>query len=489
MRFREFKSVLLESRGLGARKSGEEFVSTGNPEDKIYVDSVAFYPSDAEAFPTYEEMLAAVDQVKDSLPGVVFNLAGTFKNSDRAFGVAIFDRPGGNKIGFIKPYKSVKLDPTQNGWDNQTGIPGYKYNSKTAVKTQSGLTPQDILTNSNDLAPQDIVAQIAAKLGNDNPLTMLANSLAQGQKLPISIPAPEGQSFTAFRDYFCELLQPIALHNGQYTGNAGEAANVFLGQDGFAGTTINFGTDKTEGLSDSILVSPEGRKIKVSSKGAKGAAASAKNLADAARELEQSDSKLLKNKKVAEVVQLVEEIVSAGQAGAPLVLGMKYGVIDQEDANLINSWRKMAPIDLASVDQMEMSEKLKNLILNRSTNTPENTNLFFHALAAVAHVAAKHVNEKTDFSNVASTILNNGALVQVYTTASERQGQWTLQGFKTVWPSKSVTGVLFSAGKTYYSTGIKGNFTFKILTNGAKPVEDETTEIDQVIAKQQRNKR
>ena len=153
MRFREFKSVLLESRGLGARKSGEEFVSTGNPEDKIYVDSVAFYPSDAEAFPTYEEMLAAVDQVKDSLPGVVFNSAGTFKNSDRAFGVAIFDRPGGNKIGFIKPYKSVKLDPTQNGWDNQTGIPGYKYNSKTAVKTQSGLTPQDILTNSNDLAP------------------------------------------------------------------------------------------------------------------------------------------------------------------------------------------------------------------------------------------------------------------------------------------------------------------------------------------------
>lgn len=487
MRFREFKSILLESRGLGARRSGEEFVGTSNPNDKIFIDTVAFYPNDAEQFPSYEEMLAAVDQVKDGSTGITFNLIGNFKKTDRAFGVALFDRPGGTKIGFIKPYKSVKLDPTQNSWDNQSGIPGYKYNSKTAVKTQAGLMPQDIIPNGsgNDLSPQDIVALIAAKLGNDNPLTTLANSLAQGQRLPIAIPAPEGQSFTAFRDYFCELLQPIALHLGQYTGNAGEAASAFLGQDGFAGTSINFGTDKTEGLSDSVLISADGRKIKVSSKGAKGAAASAKNLSDAARELEQSNSKLLKNKKVAEVVRLIDEIVAAGQAGAPLVLGIKYKVIDQTDAEMINSWRKMAPINLASVEQMKMSKNLKKLIQERSTNTPENTNLFFHALAAVAHVAAKHVNESTDFSSVASTILNNGALIQVYTTASEKQGQWVLQGFKTVWPSKSVTGVMFSASKTYYSTGIKGNFTFKILTNGAKPVEDERTEIDQTVAQQQ----
>lgn len=481
MRFSEIKSVLFESRGLGARKSGEEFVNTANPNDKIYIDSVAFYPSDAEQFPTYEEMLAAVEQVKDSIPGVTFNLITNFKQTDRAFGVSIFNRPGGNKVAFIKPYKSVKLDPTQNGWDNQTGIPGYKYNSKSAVKTQSGLMPQDI-TKGNDLTPQDIVNQIAAKLGIDNPLTTLANSLAQGQPLPISIPAPEGQSFTAFRDYFCELLHPIALQVGQYTGNAGDAAAAFLGQDGFAGTLINFGTDKTEGLSDSVLINQEGKKIKVSSKGAKGAAASAKNLSDAARELEQSNSKLLKNKKVADIVSLIEEIVAAGQAGAPLVLGLKYNIIDQADAALINSWRKLAPINLATVDQIQMSKKLKQLILTRSTNTPENTNLFFHTIAAVAHKAAAHVNENTDFSSVASTILNNGALIQVYTTAVEKQGQWILQNFKTVWPSKSVTGVLFSASKTYYSTGIKGNFTFKILTNGAKPVEDESDEVDKTVA-------
>jgi hypothetical protein len=45
-----------------------------------------------------------------------------------------------------------------------------------------------------------------------------------------------------------------------------------------------------------------------------------------------------------------------------------------------------------------------------------------------------------------------------------------------------VTGVKFSAGKTYYSTGIKGNFTFKILKNGATDLADETGEVDNMAA-------
>jgi len=58
--------------------------------------------------------------------------------------------------------------------------------------------------------------------------------------------------------------------------------------------------------------------------------------------------------------------------------------------------------------------------------------------------------------------LNNGALIQVYTKASENKGQWTLKEFETVYPGESIKGVYLSAAKTYYSTGIKGNFTFKI---------------------------
>ena len=470
--------ILRESRGLGARRSGEEFVSISNPNEKIYINSVRFYPENATEFTTYEEMVTDLKARVNNIPGAYVDLIGKFKQSDRAYGIAIFDNPEGGRLAFVKPYTSIKLDPTENKWDNQTGIPGFKYNSKSAAKTQAGLTPQDILTRQSNLTPSDIVSQIAEKFGSDSSLVKAARDVARGVKFPIKVSAPPGVSFTAFRDYFCELLHPIALQTGNYRGNAGQAAIKFLNQDGFNGTTINFGTDKTEGLSDSILISADGKKIKVSSKGAGGAQASAKNLLDAVNELRESNPGLARKHK--EIINVIQEMVNAGQAGAPLVLGVKYGIIDQGDADIVKSLKGQARVSLASVDNMVFSKKLKKLILDRNTDDPANVNLYFHALAAIAHKVADYVNEKTKFGDAASEILNNGALIQVYTTAREEGETWVIENFRTVFPSDTVTGVKFSASKTYYSTGIKGNFTFKILKNNAADVEDDTDEINEL---------
>lgn len=460
---------LFESRGLGARRSGEEFVSTTNPDDKIYVDTVEFYPKGRPQYTSLEELSDELKQVVQ-IPNAYVDLIGSFSPKDLAFGIAVFNRPDGSKLAYVKPYRFIKPDPTQNVWDNQTGIPGFRYNSKSAAKTQAGMTPQDVLTQPSDLAPEDIVEQIAAKFGKDSGLTKVAQAVASGQKLPISIPADPSLSFTAFRDYFCELLHPIALITGVYTGNAGDAAAKFLGVGGFAGTSINFGNDKTEGLSDSILIASDGKKIKVSSKGAKGAEASAKNIVDAAEELRQADPKLYKKHK--DVIELIKEIKQGGQAGAPLLLGVKYGIIEDSDAELIRGFKELAPMPLSQATK-QGSKKLKKLIAERNTDNPDSVNLYFHSIAAVAHKVAAHVNENTNFSEAASEILNNGALIQIYTKAADRGTTWELQNFDTVWPSDTVTGVKFSASKTYYSTGIKGNFTFKIMRNNAKDVEDE----------------
>lgn len=474
--------AIFESRGLGARRAGEEFVSVDNPEQKIYVNSVTFYPEGAQEYPSYEEMVAALKELVHNIPNAYIDLIGQFKQTDRAFGVAVFDQSEGMpRLVFVKPYRQIKLDPTQNQWDNQKGIPGYRYNSKAAAKTQAGMTPQDILTQESDLTPQDIIEQIAAKFGSNSPLVKAAQYVAGGNQLPYVMPTPQGMSFTAFRDYFCELLHPIALQTGVYTGNAGEAAMAFLGSDSFQGTSINFGTDKTEGLSDSILIAQDGKKIKVSSKGAKGAQASAKNLLDAANELSATNSKLAK--KHSEVIDLIKDIVKNGQAGAPLVLGVKYGIISAEDATDIQNFKKLPPTTIAAAEKMGISKKLKTLIKERNTDNPDNVNLYFHAIAAVAHKAAEHVNDSTNFSQAAGEILNNGALIQVYTKATEKGNQWILESFNSVWPSKTVTGVKFSASKTYYSTGIKGNFTFKILTNGAKDTPDERQDVEAMPSK------
>ena len=44
--------------------------------------------------------------------------------------------------------------------------------------------------------------------------------------------------------------------------------------------------------------------------------------------------------------------------------------------------------------------------------------------------------------------------------------------FEVIYPSEAVTNVELSAGKTFYSTGSKGNFTFVILYNGATEIKD-----------------
>ena len=475
---REFINIienisLSESRGLGARKPGEEFVSKTNPDDKIYVDSVEFYPADHEAYASYEEMVAELQSVTQALGRRAYvDLIGKFKPSDRAFGVATFKREDNSLVAFVKPFKNIHLDRTLVNWENQTGIPGYRYNSAAAAKTQAGATPQDILTQKQSgLTPQDIIQQVAAKFGSDSPLTKFVQQIAAGQKLPVTIPAVPELGFTAFRDYFCELVHPIALQTGNYTGNAGEAAARFLGKGGFADTSINFGKDKTEGLSDSIMIAPDAKKIKVSSKGSGGAEASSKNLIEAAKELTPEQAKKYK-----ETIDLVTQVKQSGQSGAPLVLGVRYGIISQEDAADITALRKLPRTSMSAALETGISDNLKKLIKGRTPANPDDLNLYFHLMAAVAHEVAKYVNENTNFNEAASTILNNGALVQIYTKARDNGDTWTVTSFQTVWPSSTVSGVFFSAGKTYYSTGIKGNFTFEILRNGAKHIPDERSE-------------
>ena len=87
------------------------------------------------------------------------------------------------------------------------------------------------------------------------------------------------------------------------------------------------------------------------------------------------------------------------------------------------------------------------------------------------------MNETARFSNAAADILNNGALVQVYTKAKEGKESWILDEFTTVYPGNSIKGVYLSASKTYYSTGIKGNFTFKIDRGKGIPEDDKPGEM------------
>lgn len=453
---REFINIieqLTESTGLAGRKPGDVFRNE-NGDEAIFND-IKFFPEGGGKF-TPEELDQALGEIEQQVPNIQWQNG----RSGRTGGFAIISF--GNFV--IGQYlQEVKPSKTDNKVSNTFTVDGttYKFGGKAAAKADAGLSPQDLLVDKLDLTIPAIMNQLASSLGTDNPLYAIAHNIAMGQPLPMTFDAPEGVSFSAFRDYFCEILQPIALQMGQYTGNAGEAANRFLGGS-FQKTLISFDDSKTAGLSDSVMSTKDGRSVLVSTKGGKGATASASNLIDQIDKISETpDGQKFLNKHK-EIVDLLREIQNAGQAGAPLMLGVRYGIISPDDADMIRAFKKIGPVSMDNLDQLGLSENLLNLAQTRDTKDPDNVNLYYHLMAAVAHKAADEVNDKTKFSKAAADILNNGALVQVYTKANEGKGKWTLQEFNTVYPGESIKGVYLSAGKTYYSTDIKGNYTFKI---------------------------
>jgi hypothetical protein len=455
---REFLDILdtiliTESRGLAGRKPGDVF--RNSKDEEVTFDNIIFYPEGGGKY-TPEQMDSALAQAQSQADNIRWQNGRTAKNG--GFAIATFNGPDG-PIYVGRYLEKISPDPLQNKVPNE--FDDFKFGGKAAAKTQAGLTPQDLLTDKLNLTIPKIMNQLAQSLGTDSPLYAVAHRVSMGEGLPLAFPAPTDISFSAFRDYFCEIIQPIALVKGTYTGNAGEAAEIFM--DGtFENCLINFDDSKNAGLSDSILVNPDGKEVKVSSKGGKGATASVSNLVDSIEDLQSTSNGRKLLKKYATVIDLLRDMKAAGQAGAPLVLGVKYGIINDSEADFIKSLKGTSTMPYDNISKLRMSANLKKLASSKKPDNLDQVNLYYHLMAIVAHKAADEVNENTNFGKAAADILNNGGLVQVYTKAKEGKTEWILQSFDTVYPGESIKGVYLSAGKTYYSTGIKGNYTFKL---------------------------
>jgi hypothetical protein len=466
-------NLLTEATGLAGRKPGDPFQNDAG--ETITFSDIKFFPEGGGRFDP-EELNQAVVQVENQIPNIQWQNAKNARVG--GFALATFDSKGG-PVTIGRYLNDVKADPVQNTIDNKFVINGesYKFASKSAKKEQSGLSPLDLLTERDLQTIPGIMNQLAKSLGTNHPLYAVAHKVALGEPLPMTFPAPEGIPFAAFRDYFCEILQPIALQKGQFNGNAMDAAERFL--DGtFENTLITFGATKTGGLTDSVITTKDGKTLLISSKGGKGAEASAKNLYDEVQKLKGNSTGQKFLKKYAKEVQLLDDMIGAGMHGAPLKLAVDEKLLDEKEANQVRALRELPKINMENIGGLNLSAKLKNFAKARETDNPKSVNLYFHLMAAIAHKVAEHVNSTTKFPKAAADILNNGALVQVYTKANEGKGNWTLNEFQTVYPSDAIKGVFLSAGKNYYSTDMKGNFTFLIDKGQGKPKDKpETTSV------------
>ena len=462
---------ITEGRGLAARKAGEEYIN--DKGNIITFQSIDFYPTRGQ-FSTPEEMDHAIDSLVAQL-GSEIDWANKRTTRTKAFAVATFDSQGfAYHVG--RYFEQISPNRTDNTFSTKD-IPGkWSLNTGLGKKESSGYKASEILTSYSNLTPVDIVRQITEHFGQNSDEANAARIFLASKSLPVTVPKGN-MNLEAFRDYFCEMLQPIALIKGMNVqGDAGTAADIFLGAGrGYKDCTISFNETVSGGLYDSLLTNKQGASVKLSSKGEAGAKASVQNLLTSLEELKKTPEGAKLTSTYKEAIAIVKTISEHGHVGGPLELAERYHIIDADEALQVKRLKSYGPEDKI-IGSGILSKRLEAMYAGRKARDPKTIIPLEHLLAAIAYRVADYVNENTNFGKAASTILNKSALVQMYTKASESGSNIVIDSFNAKYPSEAVTGVLLSASKAYMSTQGKGNFVFDILKDGAKPPKERDGE-------------
>ena len=456
-------NVLTEGVGLANRKPGEKFKNSVG--DIITFQGLKFYPESGK-FPSGNDLSDAIAELKHS--GMNIHWTNMAAANSGAFAIASFTGEDGSPYYLGRFYKDISPNRAQNNFPHDAIPGGFKFQSKAGQKENSGLKPSEWLTQFQNNTPQTILDQAIAKFGEGS---AEANALEAFINNDIPVEVVKGNmNPTAFRDYFAEVLQPIALVLGKnVSGNAAEAASIFFGPgEDYSECTISFNNNTIGGLYDSLLINPDGKQIKLSSKGKDGANASVTNLIKSVQELDQAPAGAKLRKTYADEITMLETINKLGHFGAPLAIAEKYDLIDNKEAQQVMSLKSLGPLD-EIIGTGKLSKRLEGMYQARKARDMSRIIPIEHMISAIAYKVADYVNKNTKFGEAASTILNNSALVQMYTNTTDSKDTITITKLNAVYPSQTVTGVLLDASKAYMSTQGKGNFTFEILKNGAKP--------------------
>lgn len=482
-----------ESRGLSGRKPGAIYKRGEDPDDQIVFQNLTFYPKVGQ-YATKEETQAAFDKVQQSLNHPI-EMINQPSGTNRAFGIATFDTAVGTRY-LVKFAQNIKPLHDQNKFFQTDDIPGgFSQADARGSKENVGYKPSQVLKKFKSQTPDSIMAQIEEKFGADSDEYRAAEIITSTSSFPISVQAGK-MDFAGFRDYFCEMLQPILLiKGGPVEGNADEAADKFL--DGtFSNCIVSFNENTTGGLYDSLLINPVGKQLKLSSKGGAGAMASSVNLMRSLQELESAGMTEFR-KNYAETISVLEIIDRGTHDSGPLELAVKFEIIEPTEIPQIMSLKSLSGGENFDIDETDISENLKKIYKDRKAENPSKVVPLNHLVSSIAYKVCNEINMKTDFSDAAADILNHSAFVQMYTLATKRKDQFVINGFNTVWPSKLFTEVTLEAQKSYSSTSSSGgklvfniNKTPKTIPNAesdkgdgfgaAAPAKTSTADLDAV---------
>lgn len=452
-----FYDLLPEAKGIFGRLPGDPFVNQDGKQFN-FVSATAFPDAETGKYATPQERDDAIAQVEQQLNAKI-EWTNAPTSGTLAFAVAELDDEDGGRVFWGRYLQQTKHD-MMGAWGNKNVPTGWKLATKGAKKLQAGFDPQNLIKTENIFNNVDQLIQTVITNSPDPVKEVFSENLKNLSTGQGAVVFPDmATQMEAIRDYFGEIMQPVALAGGVIKGQAEDARLALAGGASWDKCRIQFPMAMNAALCDSFIIAPNGQEIGISSKGGSGAKASAKNLYDAYKKAEKEGNQdLIKTAKVAiDVVTIVAENTALE---GPFILGKFLGVSGVTD----ELFDEVVLYIKTGKNTFDGITKGAREILAPYTVKSEvvGFNTGYAIMAAVAKTVASSVNSNVAFSQGALALLNQSSIIQIYTKMAKKDNDAVLQGFTAVYPPNFEGQVLMDGGKNYYSSRIGGKLAFYI---------------------------
>ena len=458
--YEDNRSWLPESKGLFGRDAGDKFTHQDGREYSI-VQVVAFPDAQQGKYKDIVELQAAIDAFQTDQGGADIEWINQPKANLKAFGIAQLDDQDGNHVFRGKYMQQVGVD-LMGSWANKQVPPGWALQTKGAQKFASGYDPQNLIKTEQEFSGADSIINTVTQNSDDQVKEVFKTALqnlAQGNG-NVTFPAMYEQQ-AAIRDYFGEIMQPVALMGGVVGGQAEDARQALADGAEWRDCKVIWPMSMNAALCDSFMVAPNGQKIGISSKGGAGAAASAKNLSDAVTKAKKTTPELVQAGGVAEqAARICVTIATENQYYGPIAVGKLLGVQGVDDVlyKEIREYIKAGKTDLNGMSA-QANAMIEPFAVRLET---KGFNAGYALLSAASKTVAKVVNADDGFSKGAIALLNQSSIVQIYTNIGKSGDDVILKDFRAVYPPNFQGKVMLEGGKNYYSSRVGGKMAFNI---------------------------
>jgi len=253
---------LQEAKGFFGRKPGDPYVHTSGITAE-FKDIVAVPAPKQGVFASAEQRDAWIKNFETKVLKDKIQWVNQPRNN-LAIAIATLQTSDGDQIVWGR-YINTTQGVLTGKWDNKEIPVGWKLNTASAQKLSVGYDPQTLVAVGTSFANIDqAILTIKGKIKGveyQKQLTQALDALRQGQ-LPVF--KDMASQMPALRDYFGEIVTPVALASGAIGGDA-ELARKEILKTPWAKCKVRWPMSKTHNLVDSVFQSARGIDLGISS--------------------------------------------------------------------------------------------------------------------------------------------------------------------------------------------------------------------------------